>query len=69
MTGSEHFQIYDHNLRRILLLDWLHDEQIRRHALAQGAESRTNQRTREPYWVMSARDIEGGRIAKRQRQL
>ena len=30
MYGSLHFQVYEHNLRRLMLLDWLRDEQVRR---------------------------------------
>ena len=61
MTGSEHFQAYDHNLRRVLLLDWLHDERLRRNAVA-SVENRANQPTRAPYWMILARDVESGRI-------
>lgn len=60
MTGSRHFQVYDRNLRRILLLDWLRDEQARRTA-AQGihltrtpaalAPSSVGRKTARPYWL------------------
>jgi hypothetical protein len=52
MNGSLHFQVYEHNLRRILLLDWIRDEHIRRRAarFAQqnGAELRECDK---PYWL------------------
>jgi hypothetical protein len=59
MNGSEHFRVYEHNLRRILLLDWIRDEQIRRRLALDGArrrreEGRTGAR---PYWIVSASEL------------
>ena len=52
MHGSLHFQVYEHNLRRILLLDWIRDEHIRRRAARfarqNGAELRECDK---PYWL------------------
>ena len=60
MSGSNHFQIYEHNLRRILLLDWLRDEQMRRSAAALVAGTRgmphpaATPVAAQPYWLRLA---------------
>ena len=56
MYGSTHFQVYEHNLKRILLLDWLRNEQIRRRLAAPPGVGRTSaRRTMDvPYWLVQA---------------
>lgn len=56
MTGSTHYQIYEHNLRRILLLDWLRDEQVRRRLALDGARQAlaSGRPAEQPYWLTMA---------------
>ncbi len=56
MSGSAHFQTYECNLRRILLLDWLHHEQIRRH-VETAADRMRRERSgahERPYWIIAS---------------
>ena len=52
MRSSEHFRVYEHNLRRIMLLDWLRDEAIRRRVALEGAADRKAEA--RPYWLRQA---------------
>ena len=60
MHGSLHFQVYEHNLRRILLLDWLRDENARRrcarYARNNGAAVAEADK---PYWLAQSERIFG----------
>ena len=52
MHGSLHFQVYEYNLRRILLLDWMRDEHIRRRVARLARKDGTAMREADkPYWV------------------
>ena len=59
MTGSAHFQTYEHNLRRILLADWLDHEHLRRSLSmidARRARSADDPLDR-PYWLRTAERV------------
>jgi hypothetical protein len=61
MYGSTHFQVYEHNLRRILLLDWLRDEQLRRRISAVGSKAAqmSSGAVERPYWLAEAERTAG----------
>ena len=55
MHGSHHFQVYEGNLRRLMLLDWLRDEQLRRNAEVDVRRWR-NEASADapPFWIVMA---------------
>ena len=59
MSGSEHFIVYEHNLRRLLLLDWLRDEQIQRRFAVEGSRQPRDvpRQAERPYWLVEAESL------------
>ena len=54
MHGSQHFQVYESNLRRLMLLDWLRDEQLRRNAEVDVRRWRNETSASRPFWIEMA---------------
>ena len=58
MHGSLHFQVYEHNLRRILLLDWLRDEHARRRQICR-VQREVIAEADKPYWLAQCEPVSG----------
>ena len=59
MAGSSYFEFYDRSLRRLGMLEWLRDEDLRRRA-SRLTERRTSGQGAEPapYWVRLQRQTQ-----------
>lgn len=57
MNGSQHFQVYECNLRRILLLDWIRDEHIRRRRIAAAGRHTIDDPRDRPFWVQKSDEV------------
>ena len=62
MSGSAHFKIYEHNLQRVLLFDWLRKELVQRDL---DGLRRRNLRGQDaplqrPYWLVATDHCSAG---------